>query len=93
MYEVGFTGGYAKLDISGFDVHLLMGMGDVSYFVTDNLSLGVSVAGGYIADAGDMPFDGNLLGLEANARYHFPIFCRALPYVGLHAGYMRAELD
>jgi opacity protein-like surface antigen len=45
------------------------------------------------ADARDMPFDGNLLGLEANARYHFPIFCRALPYVGLHAGYMRAELD
>jgi opacity protein-like surface antigen len=93
MYEAGVSGAYTKLDISGFDAHFLYGQGDLSYFVTDQISVGGTLWGAYLFHAGDVPFDASLLGLEANVRYHLPAIGSAIPYVGLHGGWLNADIN
>ena len=95
MYEAGFGATWTKLDVDGMDAHFLVGQADLSYFLTDGLSLGAGIVGAYLVDAADIEEDAALLGLEVNLRYHLPAIGCAVPYVGIHGGwaYMEAGDD
>lgn len=88
MYEANFGASYTNLEVDDFDVHMLTGQGDLAYFLTDEISLGLGVMGAYLMDAGDVDDDGYLIGTELKLRYHFPAINCMVPYVGIHGGYV-----
>lgn len=83
---VGFSGSYNYLStdegsLSAFTVNV-----DASYFLEDNISVGLNTFGIFIPSAGLPEDSGYAIGFEPNLRYYFPNDSPYLPYVGVHGG-------
>lgn len=61
----------------------------VSYYITDNVSIGTNLIGFYVPGSSTYTSGSDLtiLGLEPNIEYNFQKWTTIIPYVGLHGGY------
>jgi hypothetical protein len=92
--EVGFNGGYHRVDISGNGESDHAGIvtvsADGSYFINDEISFGLGTVFTYLPDTSienGNSFSGFLGGLEASAKYHFQINKKFIPYLGVNLAY------
>jgi hypothetical protein len=91
--ELGVQLGYDNISISNdvdedWDVFTVAGK--VNYFVTDALSLGLSVMGEYYSYDDS---DETMLFVEFEPNYHFSTGSSVVPYVGAHAGFVFWEFE
>ena len=96
-WEVGFHGSYNNLNVKVEDesekINFLYLDGAVSYFLTNNFSIGVNTSWLYLPEVEDI--EAYAIGLEGNARYHFQMNRRFIPYIGAHVGgfFVNAEVE
>jgi len=88
--ELGFSGSYSDYSIDGESLDITSIDLEASYFLMDNLSIGVNTAWFMFTIDG---LEATAIGLEANARYHFQINQNFIPYVGIDVGNFYINLD
>lgn len=95
-WEVGFRGSYNRFKVNAggesekIDFFYLDG--NISYFLTDNFSVGMNPMWFYLPEVGGI--EAYALGAEGNIRYHFQKGdWNIIPYVGAHAGYLFANAE
>jgi opacity protein-like surface antigen len=93
--EIGFHGSYnyisVDVDNESENIDFFYADLEASYYLIDNLSVGVSTVWFYLPEISN--FTAYALGLEGNARYHFQVNQHFVPYIGAHAGYYYADAD
>jgi opacity protein-like surface antigen len=94
-WELGFSGSYNNVRIKSGDtkedVNLFFADLKASYFVIDNLSVGMGLVWLYLPKVEGI--SAYAIGPEANIRYHFPVNKSFIPYLGIHAAYYYAHAD
>ena len=94
-WEVGFAGSYnyvnVEVDDEDEEIDFFYADLNASYFIINNLSIGVSTVWFYLPEIED--FEAYAIGLEGNIRYHFQVNEHFIPYLGGHAGFYYAEGD
>lgn len=88
---LGFSGSYSHVSSGGDELNLFLANVDVSYFVDDSWSVGLSTFGLFVPSGGGVEDSGYALGLEPNLRYYFQSESPYLPYVGVHGGFAYAN--
>jgi len=93
-WVVSLSGSFNHFSIKSDDfsesANIAIAKVDVSYFLTNNISVGIAPFALALPEEEDEKLKGFgnfAVGLEPNIRYHFQQFERFVPYVGVHAGY------
>ncbi len=93
--EAGFSGSYNRISVDvnddSEDIDFFYADLGLSYFIIDNLSVGINTVWFYLPEIHDI--EAYALGFEGNVRYHFQVNKHFVPYIGAHAAYYYANAD